>query len=158
VAAARRNPNRSKLKDVQSPTHRAGRDDESRKMWRSGPCSPLEPLCYNRCRLFLFPSVEKEDAAIEGGNQCQNGLMPTILLSCWSSLAWANAAFDCSQDKDVDLRIDGCTRYIKKNPKIAGAYENRSLAYLDKGDLDRAIADATKAVRLNPKSATAYQG
>ena len=85
-------------------------------------------------------------------------LILTILLSCWSQLVWADAASDCSQDKDINLRIDGCTRFIKQNPKIAGAYENRSLAYLDKGDWDRAIADATNAIQINPRYGAAYQG
>ena len=38
----------------------------------------------------------------------------------------------------------------------ASAYNNRGLAWRDKGDLDRAIADYDQAIRLDPKDATTY--
>lgn len=39
---------------------------------------------------------------------------------------------------------------------LAGAYHNRGLAYLSKGDYDRAIADLDKAIQLGPGGADAY--
>ncbi len=72
--------------------------------------------------------------------------------------AFADAASDCSQDKDRDLQIRGCTLIIEgratRNKPIA--YNNRGLAYSIKGDYDRAIADYDQAIRLDPKYATTY--
>ena len=45
---------------------------------------------------------------------------------------------------------------IRLDPKLANAYNNRSLAYNNKGDYDRAIADLDEAIRLDPKLANAY--
>ena len=61
---------------------------------------------------------------------------------------------DCSQNKDPDRRIRGCTQIIERADAtpifIAGAYEARGLAYHKKRDYDRAIADFDKAIELNP--------
>ncbi len=45
---------------------------------------------------------------------------------------------------------------VKLNPKSASAYNNRGVAYKNKGEYDRAIADYDKAISLNPKYASAY--
>ncbi len=62
---------------------------------------------------------------------------------------------DCSQNKDPDRRISGCTRIIERGNAtpnyIAGAYEARGLAYHKKRDYDRAIADFDKAIEINPE-------
>jgi tetratricopeptide (TPR) repeat protein len=132
-------------------------------MRRHVPPSPAEiAQKFKRQKIsYIYNSIiGKKDSVrrvANGREPMPKRLTLTILLSCWSPLAWADAAPDCSQDKDIDLRIDGCTRFIKKNPKIASAYENRGLAYLDKGDWDRAIADATNAIRRNPRYGAAYQ-
>ena len=61
---------------------------------------------------------------------------------------------DCSQNKDPDRRIRGCTQIIEREDAspiyIAGAYEARGLAYHKMRDYDRAIADFDKAIELNP--------
>ncbi len=62
---------------------------------------------------------------------------------------------DCSQNRDPDRRIRGCTQIIERGdatPKyIAGAYEARGLAHHKKRDYDRAIADFDKAIEINPE-------
>jgi len=62
---------------------------------------------------------------------------------------------DCSQNKDPDRRIRGCTQIIDRGDAtpnyIAGAYEARGLAYHRKRDYDRAIADFDKAIEINPE-------
>jgi tetratricopeptide (TPR) repeat protein len=78
------------------------------------------------------------------------------LLAVGSSLAFADALADCTQSTDPDRQIRGCTAFIRQNPRNAGAYVNRSQAYLSKGDIDRALADTTRAIELNPKLAEAY--
>jgi len=55
-----------------------------------------------------------------------------------------------------DRAIADHTEAIRLNPNHAGAYNNRGVAYAEKGDHDRAIADYTQAIRLNPDYADAY--
>jgi tetratricopeptide (TPR) repeat protein len=50
-----------------------------------------------------------------------------------------------------DLAITKCTESIKRNGKDAVVYNNRALAYKEKGDYAHAIADFTKALRLKPE-------
>src|SRR6516165_1012150 len=60
----------------------------------------------------------------------------------------------------ADLAIRGCTAVVqskrqnRKNP--AAAFNNRGLAYFEKGDDDRAIVDYNEAIRLDPKYAAAF--
>ena len=55
---------------------------------------------------------------------------------------------------DAKERIDVCTRAIESpspsQEDLAGAYNNRGLAYVAAGDLDRAIADFDKSLALQP--------
>ena len=45
---------------------------------------------------------------------------------------------------------------IDLDPEDAAAYNNRGLAYANKGDLERAIADYDQAIALDPEDAYAY--
>jgi tetratricopeptide (TPR) repeat protein len=75
--------------------------------------------------------------------------------------AFADAASDCGQDKDLDLQIRGCSRYLEgggKEVDRAIAYNNRGNANYSKRDYDRAIADYDHAIRLDPKLVFAYVG
>ena len=64
---------------------------------------------------------------------------------------------DCDAVGDVDRVITGCDRVLadrrESREKRAKAYNNRELAWDDKGDLDRASADHNEAIRLDPKFA-----
>lgn len=59
-----------------------------------------------------------------------------------------------------DQRISSCTivillgKYQGKN--LAWAFNNRGMAYDNKGQYDRAIEDYNEAIRLNPNSASAF--
>ena len=69
---------------------------------------------------------------------------------------WADPATDCDQGDDQDTVIRGCTERIRRESGDAAAYNNRGVAYGEKGEVDRAIADYTKAIQINPKFADAY--
>ncbi|MGO9474379.1 MAG: hypothetical protein ACLPWS_13405 [Rhodomicrobium sp.] len=62
------------------------------------------------------------------------------LATCGGALA--DAASDCSQDKNRDLQIRGCTAGILSGKwsgkNLAAAYNNRGNAYNGKGEYDRA--------------------
>jgi lipoprotein NlpI len=66
----------------------------------------------------------------------------------------------CSQTKQADAAIEGCTKVVddaKQKPKArAAAYFNRGNALLQKGDHDKAITDFDEALKLDPKNASAY--
>ena len=47
-------------------------------------------------------------------------------------------------------------KVLEIDPKSAGAYYYRGIAYVNKGQFDWAIDDFTKALEIDPKSAGAY--
>ena len=55
-----------------------------------------------------------------------------------------------------DKAIEHYTEAIGLNPELADAYNNRGIAYADKGDFDRAIQDYNAAITLNPQHTNAY--
>jgi len=60
---------------------------------------------------------------------------------------------------NYDRAIAEFTQSIKINPNYADAYNNRGLAYYNKGnkdDYDKAIADYTQAIKINSNYADAY--
>jgi tetratricopeptide (TPR) repeat protein len=56
--------------------------------------------------------------------------------------------------------IAACTRDIAsgrfKGVALGGRFNNRGLAYAERGDYDRAIADYNEAIRLHPRIAIAF--
>jgi tetratricopeptide (TPR) repeat protein len=60
----------------------------------------------------------------------------------------------------IDTMIDGCTAVIQSGreppEKLATAFDNRGLAYKNKGQYERALQDYEQAIRLNPSNANAY--
>ena len=55
-----------------------------------------------------------------------------------------------------DQAIKAYSVVIESNPDDAEAYNNRGIAYSDKGDYDQAIADYDKAIELKPDDVKAY--
>jgi tetratricopeptide (TPR) repeat protein len=64
------------------------------------------------------------------------------------------------QSVDPDVKITGCTALIQAGQdttkNLSVIYNNRGIAYDDKGDYDRAIQDFNEAIQLDPNDETAY--
>ena len=58
--------------------------------------------------------------------------------------------------KCIDQAIADFTEAIRLDPNYANAYNNRGLAYDDKGDFARAIEDYTQAIRFEPRHVNAH--
>ena len=52
---------------------------------------------------------------------------------------------------DFHAAIAAYSEAIKLNPKIAGLYYNRSVAYWMQNEYKKVIADCSEAIRLDPK-------
>jgi tetratricopeptide (TPR) repeat protein len=88
-----------------------------------------------------------------------------IVVSCLAlagatPVALADAYTDCSQEKDRDREIRGCSEIISKGREtkedLAKAYNNRGAAYGVMGDYARSIADFRRAIGLSPEDADTY--
>ncbi|MGH6824785.1 tetratricopeptide repeat protein [Methyloceanibacter sp.] len=85
-----------------------------------------------------------------------------IGLTAWTVPALADDGDDwpdCNA-ASVESGIDACTRILQRGEASAAdlsvAYNNRGLAYANKGDNDRAIADLSLALSLDPQMVVAY--
>ena len=95
-------------------------------------------------------------------------LLGAVLLSMAASMQpviaqsqqQADRCADESQNVSLDQQIDACTAAIESGKwsgaGLAWAYNNRSFAYIMRGDFDRGIADADEAIRLDPNDAAAF--
>ena len=88
-------------------------------------------------------------------------LVFALALALSATGAWGDMDADCKQSSDPDRRIRGCTQIIERGKREtreyrAIAYNNRGLAYQEKGEVDRAIANFTTAIKFSPKYADAY--
>jgi len=66
---------------------------------------------------------------------------------------WYNKGVEAS---DPDSQFNCYNQAIKFQPNYADAYNNRGVAYNNKGLYDAAIADYTQALRIDPNYAAAY--
>lgn len=58
---------------------------------------------------------------------------------------------DCSHATG-DLGIAACTEVIRRNPRHAGAYQNRAVFHEKKDEREQAIADYTRAIEIKPEA------
>ena len=89
------------------------------------------------------------------------GFLVAITFIVCSSLAGPGFAAsqkdqrDCDQNERDDLRIAGCTRVINARDgsvrNSADAYNQRGIAWKNKGEIDKAIADYSQSIRTDPK-------
>lgn len=82
----------------------------------------------------------------------------SFVMTALTSVAWADAAADCSQNQNPELRIQGCSQLISlvtqqnpRHPDLFKAYHNRALGYWKTGRHDDAIQDYSKAIQLNAR-------
>jgi tetratricopeptide (TPR) repeat protein len=101
------------------------------------------------------PNVETSSAALLSGAFMLR-LIGALALVVATHFAYAGSVDDCNQGADFDLKIRGCTQYIREHPNSSSAFNNRAFAYERKGDDDRAIADYNRAIEIDPRNAKAY--
>jgi tetratricopeptide (TPR) repeat protein len=82
-------------------------------------------------------------------------LLTIIALGLAASAVFASEQ-DCFQARDHQLRIQGCSQIIQRDPNDATAYHNRAFARGLAGDIDNAIADYSKVIEIAPENASAY--
>jgi tetratricopeptide (TPR) repeat protein len=78
------------------------------------------------------------------------GILITFVMSL-SSRVFADSVQDCQQDKDLKLRVQGCTELLSRSLAPAGqavVYQYRGSAYLGLGQYDPAIDDLTKSINI----------
>jgi len=90
-------------------------------------------------------------------------LLAALAIALSATAGSASRYSDCSQTKNVDLQIRGCTGILQRGKREQRknrfqAYHNRGGAYLRTGKLDEAIADYTEAIAIGPKRAVTYYG
>lgn len=82
-------------------------------------------------------------------------LLGTLLLAaCQSSGIYQGVPVDTAVGSSAN--IESLTAVIDSNPRDAGAYNTRGIAYGQAGKLDKAIADFNTALQLDPQSYQAY--
>ena len=73
---------------------------------------------------------------------------------------WADDRADCTQTREAERSILGCTRILKtvrlSREDRATAYYRRGIGYHDKGQYDLAIADFSQAILINRRFTNAY--
>ncbi len=69
---------------------------------------------------------------------------------------WFEKGYDYWLNQEDDVAIEAYTKAIALDPNYAAAYNNRGVAYKNKGQYDRAIEDYNKAIALDPNDASAY--
>ena len=82
-------------------------------------------------------------------------LLTVVALGSAASAVFA-AEQDCFQARDHQLRIEGCSQIIQRDPNDATAYHNRAFARGLAGDIDNAIADYSRVIEMAPENASAY--
>jgi tetratricopeptide (TPR) repeat protein len=110
---------------------------------------------------FVPVACDRKSAWERRNGQTLRHIAMCFFLFAGAPVAGANDLDDCNQTADADRRIRGCTRLIIERgttePELLSFfYDNRGIAYSNKGEFDRSIADHTKAIELNLTDAVPY--
>ena len=137
----------------------------------SRSCQSPHDVFENRTGFALrnaasFSDIDDEGIKLGG---MQKVIRNTTLLTCLF-LGVAMTTTGCSNQEnlskcrsaDPDTKIAGCTALIQTSHGIAEylstAYNNRGVAYFEKGEYDRAIQDFNEAIHLSSNAEAAYYG
>ena len=78
-------------------------------------------------------------------------------------MKWVNISSILFLWVSINLLFPGCAKIQQTKPEVqlpklknAQAYNNRGLAFFEKGQYDLAISDFSLAIAIDPKNATAY--
>ncbi len=73
---------------------------------------------------------------------------------------WDRCSSPSYATEEPDAVIEACSEIVRSEGEpiqdISTAYNNRGIAYAQKGDHDRAISDYTKAIEINARNGDAY--
>jgi tetratricopeptide (TPR) repeat protein len=69
---------------------------------------------------------------------------------------WMKRGLSGLKAQHLEEAIEAFSRAIEMNPDRVEAYNNRGIAWCNKGDYDRAIADYNKALEIDPRCADVY--
>jgi tetratricopeptide (TPR) repeat protein len=69
---------------------------------------------------------------------------------------WFEKGYSFHISNQYEEAIMAYTRVLNINPRFVKAYNNRGLAWADKGNYDRAITDFNSVLEINPRYAIAY--
>lgn len=90
---------------------------------------------------FLLPNQAIADSSSKGGIQAR---------------IFFDRGVEKAQHNNYREAINNFTQAIEWNPKLAGAYGNRCLMYINLGNYQKAIADCSSALHLNSESIEVY--
>jgi len=74
----------------------------------------------------------------------------------WSVEDWMATGLSGLKTQHIEKAIEAFSRAIASNPEHVAAYNNRGIAWCNKGDYDRAIADYNRALEIDPRCAEVY--
>lgn len=85
-----------------------------------------------------------------------------LLFAASIATARADPLSDCTQFRNPDARVRGCSEIIRSSAYStedkAKAFRNRGLARVDAGAHDQALADLSEAIKLNSGDAASFAG
>ncbi len=113
----------------------------------------VEPLWKKYSTCFPLPFIELYDPKDFRSRYDRAAPVSINISPVLTAEEWFNKGLVAV---DWDEKIHCYTEAIHLNPDYAEAYNNRGLAYHNKGEFDRAIADYNAALQLKPDYVDAY--
>ena len=86
-------------------------------------------------------------------------LIAAAIACACSGQSRASDAVDCQDAKNLELKAEACTRFLKRGPHpgdVAVVYVERGIAYAMQKKYDLALADFSRSIESDPKSPLGY--